>query len=113
MCRVMQEEHILEQVQTLSTALAQRMHQVAEQTGCVTNVRHIGAIAACDLIVPNHPTQRRLGYDIYQESVKQGALLRPIGNTIYWLPPFNTPLTVVNTLYQITTRSIRHVYENL
>jgi len=30
---------------------------------------------------------KRLGYAVYQEAIKLGVFLRPLGNTIYWLPP--------------------------
>ena len=40
------------------------------------------------IIITNNKTPR-LGYLIYQAAIKAGILLRPLGNTIYWLPPLN------------------------
>lgn len=81
------------------------MHQVAEETGQLENVRGIGALVAADLIPL--PDQPRLGYEVYQEAVKQGALLRPIGNTLYWLPPLNIDFNLIERLKDITASAIK------
>ena len=39
-----------------------------------------------------------------------GALLRPLGNTIYWMPPLNTPHNVINDLKNITETAIEKVF---
>jgi adenosylmethionine-8-amino-7-oxononanoate aminotransferase len=41
--------------------------------------------------------------------VNRGALLRPLGNTLYWLPPLNTDAACVEELAGITIDSIRAV----
>ena len=33
------------------------------------------------------PSERRLGYQIYKEALKQGLLLRPLGDVLYFNPP--------------------------
>ena len=30
----------------------------------------------------------RVGYEIYKIALQKGALLRPLGNTIYFMPPY-------------------------
>jgi adenosylmethionine---8-amino-7-oxononanoate aminotransferase len=102
---VLAEENIYQHVQQQAPLMHQLMQEVAEQTKQLTNIRHIGAIVAADLIVED-PQQRR-GYQVYQQAVKLGALLRPLGNTIYWLPPLNiTPATLYN-LRDITIQAIK------
>ena len=67
--------------------MLKNMYEIKDKTGRLKNVRGIGGIVAADLI-PNDKTPR-LGYLIYQAAIKAGILLRPLGNTIYWLPPLN------------------------
>jgi adenosylmethionine-8-amino-7-oxononanoate aminotransferase len=39
---------------------------------------------AFDVQTKNHQFQR----DFYLQGLAQGLLLRPIGNTVYWMPPY-------------------------
>ena len=101
---VIAAENIYQQVQENSSYLLHLMQEVALATGKLKNVRGIGAIVAADLITEE--PQQRLGYAVYQKAVDYGALLRPLGNTIYWAPPLNTSRKVLRTLQDITARAI-------
>jgi adenosylmethionine-8-amino-7-oxononanoate aminotransferase len=67
--------------------MLKNMHEIGNKTGRLENIRGIGGIVAADLICANDDV--RLGYLTYQAAIKVGILLRPLGNTIYWLPPLN------------------------
>lgn len=101
---VMQQENIPTQVQAMQSVLKENMQFIAEKTGRLTRVRGIGAIAAADIITEN--PEQRAGYAVYQKAVKLGALLRPLGNTLYWLPPLNTSLTTLTELKEMTITSL-------
>jgi adenosylmethionine-8-amino-7-oxononanoate aminotransferase len=88
----------------LSAHLSAAWARVAEATGALANVRAVGAVVAADLRLPG-----RAGFEVFQEAVARGALLRPLGNTLYWLPPLNTEEGTVDELERITVDSIRAV----
>jgi adenosylmethionine-8-amino-7-oxononanoate aminotransferase len=50
-----------------------------------------------------------LGYEIYQKAVELGALLRPLGNTLYWVPPLTTDEETLHKLKEITQAAITAV----
>ncbi len=102
--RVFEEENILQRANTLSEYLLNKMQEVANQTGKMTNTRHIGCMVAADIVCAN--PKERLGYKIYQKATELGALLRPLGNTIYWLPPLNTENEIIDILADITAQAI-------
>jgi len=52
----------------------------------------------------------RMYNKIYQEALNKGALIRPLGNTLYWLPPLNTDTTTIGKLSEITLHSIKAAY---
>ena len=83
------------------------MQDVADLSGKLKNVRGIGPVVAADLI---NDGDRRVGNDLYQHALKQGALLRPMGNTLYWLPPLNINEKIIEQLAEITLNSINLVY---
>ncbi len=60
------------------------------------DIRYLGWAAAVDIVKERgeHPydgtafkPETRLGLKIYQESMRNGLVLRPLGDTIYWLLP--------------------------
>ena len=101
---IFEEENILEQINFLQQKMHAAMNEVAHNTRQLQNVRSIGAIVAADLINPQG--KPRLGYEVYQKAVELGALLRPLGNTIYWLLPFNTSVDTLTKLQDITQQAI-------
>jgi len=102
---VMEAENIYHKVQQMEPVLYKLMQEVATKTNKINNIRHIGAVVAADLITD----KPRTGYEVYQQAVKLGALLRPIGNTIYWLPPLNTPIKTLYELKDITIKAIQNI----
>lgn len=101
--RIYEEENIYSRIQTEQSILYENMLAVAEQTQCLREVRQFGWMAAADLIVqsPN------AGFKVFQQALAQGALLRPLGNTIYWLPPLNCKHQTLEELTAITIKAIQ------
>lgn len=101
---LMDEENICVKANQVGKLMYEAMFEVANETNCLKHVRGIGAIVAADLICDD--PNRRYGFEVYQEAIKLGALLRPLGNTIYWLPPLNIDEEVLVQLKNITTKAI-------
>jgi adenosylmethionine-8-amino-7-oxononanoate aminotransferase len=101
-----------DEVAAFAAALAARWEQVAVATGALGNRRALGGMAAGDLVRPDGaPVTGRAGYGVFREAVARGALLRPLGNTLYWLPPLNTPPADLDRLAEITVEAIRAARE--
>jgi adenosylmethionine-8-amino-7-oxononanoate aminotransferase len=90
--------------------LRTRMQAVADQTGALRNVRGVGFVVAADLVNPASgeafDKTNRTGWHVYHEAIRHGAWLRPLGDTIYWLPPLNTPDSVLDQLADITAQAV-------
>jgi len=71
----------------------------------IADVRQTGMILALEMVKdkinkqPYHWQERR-GLDVYKYALKQGVLLRPLGNVIYFMPP-----------YIINAEQLRHISE--
>jgi adenosylmethionine-8-amino-7-oxononanoate aminotransferase len=105
----LEQENIYSKIQETQKDLKQLMDEVATHTQRLQNIRHIGMVVAADLIVDDGNNQR-LGYHVFQEAVKLGAYLRPLGNTIYWLPPLNIDKPTLHRLAEITATAINAVF---
>ncbi len=105
--KTMHHEQIITQAQSMGETMLDFLKQVAEESGKLTNVRGIGAVVAADL---DDTGDFRIGNEVYQQALKYGALIRPIGKTLYWLPPLNTDNEIIGKLAQITLNSINAAY---
>lgn len=108
--KTMQSESIIDGVKELGDCMRRNFENLISQTGKLTNMRSIGAVVAADLI---GPSEARIGYQIAQEAQKRGALLRPLGSTLYWLPPLTTDQKTIDKLADITFNSIEAVYKRI
>lgn len=71
----------------------------------VAEVRQTGMILAIEMVKDKatrepFPWKERRGLKVYQHALKNGVLLRPLGNVIYFMPP-----------YVITEEQIKHIAE--
>jgi len=65
----------------------------AEVSKHVGEVRSIGMITAMEIVKDvdtkeSYPWDMRVGYEIYKIALKKGLVLRPIGNVLYFIPPY-------------------------
>jgi adenosylmethionine-8-amino-7-oxononanoate aminotransferase len=83
-------DDVLGRVAALGPRLRAALEAVAASRPALRNLRACGMVAALDVREadgrPRDPG-RRTGYAIYREAVKRGALLRPLGDTMYLYPP--------------------------
>jgi adenosylmethionine-8-amino-7-oxononanoate aminotransferase len=104
--KVMQDINILDKARNLENMMLTQLTSIAENTAALTNVRALGGIVAADLKNTSIP---RIGRELSEAALNLGALLRPIGNTLYWLPPLNADATVITELAEITEQAIVEV----
>ncbi|MGL5741318.1 MAG: adenosylmethionine--8-amino-7-oxononanoate transaminase [Legionella sp.] len=108
--KVMHDEEIITQAQKLGDYMLHQLTEIAQLSGKLHNVRGIGAVVAADL---DDASYYRIGNKLYQCALEHGALIRPIGNTLYWLPPLNTNHEIIGKLAEITLHSIKRVYATI
>lgn len=105
---LMLEDNMIARAATLGANMMTAMQHIADETRVLKNVRGIGAITAADLDVPQ---TRRAGMEVYQAAMHHGALLRPLGNTIYWLPPLIMQDHELDALADVTRNSLVSVFK--
>ena len=50
--------------------------------------------------------KERRGLRVYHHGLEQGALLRPLGNVVYWMPPYVISEEQIDWIGQITRQGI-------
>lgn len=109
---ILKDEKIFQQVREKEIILKKLMLEVHDKTERLTNIRGIGAIIAADLQLTETEKNQRIGYQIFQKALQLGAWLRPLGDTLYWLPPLNTPLLALEELKDISILAIKQILTN-
>jgi adenosylmethionine-8-amino-7-oxononanoate aminotransferase len=89
---VLRDEPILESNRKLAAHLAARLAPFADHPQ-VADVRQTGLIAAVELVrdkttrEPFAAAERR-GLRVYRHGLERGVVLRPLGNVVYFMPPY-------------------------
>ena len=98
------EQPVLERNRALARELAAALAPFADHPN-VGEVRQCGMIAALEMVQDRagrtpYPWQQRRGLHVYRHALSRGVLLRPLGNVVYFMPP-----------YVITPEQIRFMVE--
>lgn len=104
--RVYDEERILDGIPARSALLRETFDRLGGLPGA-SGARVLGMIAAVDLGGPGYLGD--LGWRVYDEALRRGAYLRPLGNTVYVTPPLNIPEAELRALLAIVEASVRAV----
>jgi adenosylmethionine-8-amino-7-oxononanoate aminotransferase len=113
---IYREEQILEKAEPKARKIAERFAQFAKLPG-VEEVRSLGIMGALtlanDRVASAAPAQSgylaEQGWRVYDEALKRGAYLRPIGNIVYIAPPLNIPEPDLDELLGILEESLNAV----
>jgi len=90
---VFADDDVLGRVSAGAPRVVAALQKIAAERPYLRNVRGCGMVAAVDIrdadgqpLAPG----RRTGWHVYREAVRRGALLRPLGDTMYLFPPLTT-----------------------
>ncbi|SJM92349.1 Adenosylmethionine-8-amino-7-oxononanoate aminotransferase [Crenothrix polyspora] len=89
---IFQQQAIIANNQQLANSMAQAAQRFNDHPH-VAEVRQTGMILAIEMVKNKlskepYPWQERRGVKVYHYALSQGVLLRPLGNVIYFMPPY-------------------------
>jgi adenosylmethionine-8-amino-7-oxononanoate aminotransferase len=89
---IFQQHNIIENNKRLAELMAQAAARFSGHPH-VAEVRQKGMIVAIELVKDRrtrepYPWQERRGLQVYRHALAKGVLLRPLGNVIYFMPPY-------------------------
>ena len=94
--------------------LAEHMHKAAAslaEHAHVGEVRQHGMILAIEMVRHKlkreaYPWQERRGLTLYQHALQRGVLLRPVGNVVYFMPPYVITPPEIDLMVQVAAEGI-------
>ena len=102
-------EDVLGQVAARAPGLRQAIESVAAGRATLRNARACGMVAAVDIRAPDGSAldpRRRTGWHVFREAVRRGALLRPLGDTMYLFPPLTATAAEIGQMADILAASL-------
>ncbi len=81
------EERTLQRIQAIERHFQSRLNQLRELPA-VGDVRGIGGIAAVELLANDSGYLAEMGPQLTAAFLARGLLLRPLGNIVYFMPPY-------------------------
>jgi adenosylmethionine-8-amino-7-oxononanoate aminotransferase len=107
---VLRDEPVLERNQALAAHLAKRIAPLASHAN-VADVRQTGMIAAIELVKDKatrepFPSSERRGLRVYRHALERGVVLRPLGNVVYFMPPFCVTAEEIDLMVDVAIEGI-------
>ena len=113
---IFQQQAIIESNRRLIAKMAEIATRFTEHPH-VAEVRQTGMILAIEMVKNKHTReafawQERRGMKVYQYALRQGVLLRPLGNVIYFMPPYVITEAELVLLGEVAWQGISHAVNN-
>ena len=100
---IFENEHILEKNQEKIALIASKLERFKTLPN-VQKIRQTGMIAAVELDV--YPIDFRVNLKIFEYALKKGVLLRPLGNVVYFMPPYVITCKEIETMMDVAYEAI-------
>ena len=99
---IFEQDRVIDANIPLAEAMFEAVQELQDQSH-VGDVRQRGMIVAVEMVADKtsktpYPWQERRGLAVYRHGLQNGVLIRPLGNVVYFMPP-----------YVITEEQIRHM----
>lgn len=100
---------ILDYNEMISSYIWEKMQKFKELKN-VKEIRQTGMISAVEMI--DYPFEKRMGLKVYEYSLKNGVLLRPLGNVIYFMPPYIIQKDEVDKMINVAHEGIKSLIKS-
>jgi adenosylmethionine-8-amino-7-oxononanoate aminotransferase len=104
--RIFETERVLEKNLTKSKRIAERLQRFTELDN-VREVRQTGMIAAVEM--RPYPAEERKGLEVYRYGLEHEVLLRPLGNVIYFMPPYVVTEEQIDRMMEVAYEGILRI----
>ena len=101
---IFEEDNILEKNKLKIEYINRKLQKFMELKN-VKEIRQTGMIAAVEL--KGYSIKERVNLKIYQYGLKNGVLLRPLGNVVYFMPPYIINFDEIDKMIDVAYEAIK------
>ena len=106
---IFERDSVLESNREKSEYIFKRVKRL-ESLSIVSNIRQCGMITAFD--IDGFKPSDRVGLKVYRYALDNGVLLRPLGNTIYFMPPYIISRDEIDKMVDTAYEAVERVIGN-
>lgn len=115
--KIFEDEKVLDQIKEKGAYMRELAIRTFEGHPFVGEYRQTGMVGAIELVKDKEtkepfPSKDRVGYQIYKIALEKGLLLRPLGNILYFMPPYVITKDEINIMIEKTNEAIREFFAN-
>ena len=103
-----EQDNILEKNRHTSAYMTEKL-QALKQHAHIRHVRQTGMIAAFDLAEQDgspYPSEQQRGKLLAKHAIEHGVLLRPIGNHVYFIPPYCVSTQDIDLMFDVAIQAL-------
>ena len=109
---IFREDNVIEANRALAAVMTDAVEELRDHPH-VGEVRQTGMILAVEMVRDRasrqaYPWQERRGLGVYRHALEHGVLLRPLGNVIYFMPPYVITPGEIELLAKVAIAGIEH-----
>jgi adenosylmethionine-8-amino-7-oxononanoate aminotransferase len=102
-----ERDNVIETNRKKSAYIAQKLQQFKVLPN-VKSIRQQGMVAAVEL--SGYRSEERIGLRVYRYGLEEGVLLRPLGNVIYFMPPYIITYEEIDRMMDVAYDAIRKLH---
>jgi adenosylmethionine-8-amino-7-oxononanoate aminotransferase len=107
---IFEQDQVIEVNKPLAKAMFNAVAELQDHPH-VAEVRQCGMIVAIEMVADKtrktpYPWQERRGLTVYRHGLKNEVLLRPLGNVVYFMPPYVITLEQIEHMAQVAIEGI-------
>ncbi|HEX6550890.1 MAG TPA: adenosylmethionine--8-amino-7-oxononanoate transaminase [Gammaproteobacteria bacterium] len=107
---IFRDDNVIERNQSLATRMRTAVAHLEDHPH-VAEIRQHGMILAIELVKDKarrepYPWQERRGLKVYQHALTRGVLLRPLGNVVYFMPPYVVTADEIALMAEVASEGI-------
>lgn len=115
--KIFEEEQVVEKNRQTATYMKEKTIELLKDIPQVGDIRFMGMVGAIELVKDRDTKEpfdwkQRVGYEIYKIAVSKGVLLRPLGNIIYFMPPYVIAKFEIDYMIQVAKESIETYFSS-
>lgn len=100
---IFEKDDVIENNKKTAAYMYEKLQKFSELE-IVENIRQTGMICAFDL--KGFTPQQRIGLKVYQHGLDNGVLLRPLGSTIYFMPPYVITHEEIDKMFDVAYEAV-------
>ncbi len=103
---IFEKDNIIENNREKSNYISKKLENFKKLKN-IENIRQTGMVSA--LTIKDYKPSDRIGLQVYKYALQNGVLLRPLGNTIYFMPPYIITYKEIDKVFEVAYEAIERL----